>query len=199
MLDEDALADIEGDADLLLRLARLDDEAPGDVVALCRHMTGHAPFLTRLGLEAQLARVGDGHRVCVRAGLPPDRARWLVGHELAELHYERTGYRGDDVEARADALGAALVVPRRAMRAAIRCHAHRVSVLSRALVAEPAAVLLRIGEVTGRSVALVRAPGVVVARGEAFPWPSLRTVLQERPADVHPVRVGERWGMMRAA
>lgn len=198
-LDDDALADVEGDADLLLRLASLDDEEPGDVVALCRHMTGRVPFLSRMGPEAQLSRVLDGHRVCVRSGLQPGRTRWLIAHELAELHYERIGYRGEDVEARADALGAALAAPRRATRAAMREHGQRPIALAVSLVLEPAAAMLRIGEVAGRSVALIRSPGVIIARGEPFPWPPLRRVLRERLPDVHPIRLGDRWGMMARA
>lgn len=51
VLDEDAIADVEGDASLLLRLAKVSDDEPPNVVALCRALTGHAPFLTRTGPE----------------------------------------------------------------------------------------------------------------------------------------------------
>lgn len=196
-LDEDALADIEGDADLLLRLARVDDDEPPDVVALARSMTGRAPYLSRRGPEAHLARIGDGHQVCLRAGLQAGRARWLVGHELAELHYRRTGYQGEDIEARCDALGAALVAPRRAVRAAIRAHAHRVHALARALAVTQSTALLRIGEVAGRPVVLVRAAGLV-ARGDAFPWPPSP---MRAPPGSHPLRITDepaRWGLMAA-
>jgi len=190
MLDADALADVEGDASLLLRIAQVDDDEPVDVVALCRALTGHAPWLSRLGPQAQLARVGDGYRVCVRRGLLPERARWLVGHELAEWHYLRTGYRGEDIEARCDALGAALVAPRRAFLSAVRERGHRVYALADDFGVTHALALLRIGEVTLRPVALPRRLGLVV-RGEPYAW-------DESPS--HPVRLRDegRWGRMAA-
>jgi len=197
MLDEDAIADIEGDAALLLRLANVDDDQPPSVVTLCRRLTGHAPFLSRLGPEAQLARVGDDFRVCVRAGLLPTRSRWLVGHELAEFHYRRTGYRGEDIEARCDALGAALVAPRRLVRCAIREHAHRVHDLAEALEITQSCALLRVGEVDRRPVLLLRPP-TPIARGAAFPWPAAGQRQERR--DFHPVRLVDelRWGLMAA-
>lgn len=173
MLDADAIADVEGDADLLLRLARIDDEDVVDVLALARHrtMTGRGIFRSRTGPESYLSGWGDDTQVCIRAGLLPERARWLVGHELAELHYRRIGYVGEDREARCDALGAALVAPRRAMRRAIREHAHRVHSLARELQVTQSLALLRLGEVDQRPVLLDR-PGGVIVRGRDFVWPS---------------------------
>lgn len=193
MLDEDAIADLAGDAELLLKLARLDDDEPPDIIALCRHMTGRGPWLSRLGPEAQLSRLGDGHQVCVRAGLLPGRARWLVGHELAELHFERIGYRGTDIEARADALGAALVAPPRAVRRAIKRHAHSVHRLALALNVTQSLALLRIGEVVRRPVMLLRKPPVV--RGALFAWSE-----SGRSDGAHPIRITDepRWGLMAA-
>ncbi len=170
MLDLDTLADIEGDAALLLRLAKLDDDEPPATIALCRALTGRPPMTARIRQEACSARVGNEWRVVVRRGVLPARARWLVGHELAELHYARTGYRGRDIEARCDALGAALCLPRRALLGLVRHHAHRVHAIARLTRLTQSLVLLRIGEVTGRPVALLRAPAPTV-RGDAFAWP----------------------------
>jgi hypothetical protein len=207
MLDEDAIADIEGDADLLLRLAHIDDDEPVDVVALCRHrtMTGQVPFSTRAGPEAQISRVPGGHRVCLREGLLPGRARWLVAHELAELHYERVGYSGPDIEDRCNALGAALVAPRRLVRRLIRQHAHAVHALARALVATQSIALLRLGEVERRPVLLARDGRRPIVRGAAFNWPDgpgLAKALSRRTETTHPLPIRDeerRRGLMAAA
>jgi hypothetical protein len=191
MLDADALADVEGDAALLLRLAKMDDGDVVSAVALCRALTNDPPFLSRFGPEAQRARVGDRVRVCVRAGLLPARQKFLVGHELAEWHYARTGYRGEDIEERCDALGAALVAPRPAFRRAVRSLGHSVRKLAAALAITQACSLLRIGETEGRPVLLGRALGPVT-RGEPHNWETGRR---------HPIRLSDegRWGLMAIA
>jgi hypothetical protein len=149
-------------------------------------------MLARTGPEACLIRVYEQWRVVVRRSVPAPRARWLVCHELAEHHYLRLGYRGADVEARCDALGAALVLPRRLAQLAIREHAHRVSALARSLGVTQALALLRVGEVTRRPVLLERRPGVRLARGAPVEWS-----IDKRVA--HPVKLSDegRWGWMR--
>jgi hypothetical protein len=186
------LADVEGDAALLLREARIEDDEPVPVAKLCRSLIGEGPMLTRSGPEACCIRVRERWRVCVRSFVAPARARWLVCHELAEYHYARTGYRGADVEARCDALGAALVVPRRLMLSAMGVHSHRVHSLARSLGVTQALALLRVGEVSGRPVMLERRPGVRLSRGEEFIW------AESHPC-AHPVKLPDegRWGWMR--
>lgn len=130
-------------------------------------------------------RVGDAWRVVVRRGVLPARARWLVGHELAELHFARVGYVGSDIEARCDALGAALALPRRALGSIMRQHAHRVHTIARLTRLTQSLVLLRIGEVSGRPVALLRAPAPTV-RGAAFGWPRK---LSPIVPGTHPLRI----------
>ena len=204
-MGDDDLADIEGDADLLLRLYKIDDTEPLDVLRLCRRMTGHAPFMTRTGPEAKLSTEPNGtRRVCVRFGTYPPRATWLACHELAELHYDRIGYRGDDVERRCDALGAALACPRRALLAATKRYQHRVHLLAKALGTTQSLALLRIGEVDRRPVLLSRTAGLIV-RGASFVWPAndeLDRALKGRVRGVHPLMIRDepaRAGLMAAA
>jgi hypothetical protein len=186
VLDDDTLADLEGDASLLRRCAGLDDDALPSPVALVRQATGHPPLLSRaLRQEACFARVGDAWRVVVSARALPARRGWLACHEVAEQHLRAQGYQGADIEERADALGAALVLPRLVLRAACRRHGHRVHVLARELRTTQSLVLLRLGEVERRPVALVRR-GVVTVRGEPFAWP--RRVGAEVPG-THPLRI----------
>lgn len=170
MLDNDAIADIEGDADALLRSAGLEtDEAP-DLRRLCVALTGSAPEEARIRHESELAPVNGTWRVFVRRGLLRGRARWLVGHELAELWHRRAGYQGGDVEARCDAMGAALAVPRGAYLRALRVVGDDLRKLARALDTTESVVALRDGEARGRPVALLR-PGGTIVRGVEYGWP----------------------------
>jgi len=170
MFDDDARADVEGDADLIYRLAHGD---PDDVLSprvLCEQLLDTRPRYAPIAQEATIARVGNEWRVYVARGTSPARARWLVGHELAEWWYQQRGYRGEDLEARCDALGAALVLPRRVLQAARRQHGDDVHAIARALRVTQSLALLRVGEVTGTPSAVIRQAGAIV-RGEAYVWP----------------------------
>ncbi len=184
--------DLEGDASAIYALAGCDDDDPPAIAALCRVLLGSPPVRASIRHEAQLAHVDGAWRVLVRRDVSAERARWLVGHELAEWWHLRHDARPADIEARCDTLGAMLVAPRRAYRRALRALGHRVHALASAFGVEQELALLRIGEVTGRPVALLRAPGVVLARGEPYVWD--RRAVEHRAA--HPVRVGQRWGLM---
>lgn len=183
----------EADALEILRLAgHLDDEAPPNMAQLCRALLGSPPQVAPIRSEACLARVRGESRVYLRKGLDPARARWLVGHELAEWYYQRTGYVGADLEDRCDAVGAALVAPHMAYRLALRSVGSSVHALAEAFVVPQALALLRIGEVTGRPVLLLRKP-TPIHRGEPYVWPKRGM----HDPSVHPIRLdGSRWGLM---
>ena len=145
--------------------------------------------------EACLARVGDHWRVVIRRSVPAARKAWLVGHECAELHLRACGYEGEDIEDRADALGAALVLPRSVLRTLTRDHGHRVHTIARLVKLTQSLVLLRIGEVERRPVALLRRD-IVTVRGEPFAWPRKLSVAV---AGTHPLRITDepsRFGLM---
>lgn len=192
MLDTDSIADIEGDADMMLRSAGLEtDEAP-DLRALCVSLTGEPPELARIRHESELASVNGSWRVFVRRGLLRGRARWLVGHELAELWHRRRGYQGGDIEARCDAMGAALAVPRAAYLRALREVGDDLRRLARALDTTESVIALRDGEARGRPVALLR-PGGTIVRGIDYGWPRdlerrhaalVRTKIKDEPGRV---------------
>lgn len=155
--------------------------------------------VSHLPTEGSLEQVDGSWRILIRRGLSPARARWVVGHEIAEWVHLRAGYRGADIEARCDALGAMLVAPRSPFRRAIRdIGRHAVHELAARFRTTQSVALLRIGEVTGRPVMLQRWPEPIV-RGSAFSWPSpstLRRRLLElgRDAPVHPVRIADEPG-----
>lgn len=200
----DEIAELEGEASALLTLGgQENDEAPR-MIALCERIMGHVPQRAR-GLSVEACLV-DGCRVLIRSNVPSPRARWLVGHELAEWWHLRTRYEGADIEERCDAMGAMLAAPRRAFQRAIRSAGrHAVHALALRFNVPQSLALLRVGEVTGRPVALLRQPEALY-RGADFAWPStstLRRALEEGHSRVHPVsivdepnRVGlmARWG-----
>lgn len=172
MIDGDVMADIEGDAEHLLRRAGVADDAPPNVTALCRAIVGVAPEFAPLRGEAEMAVVLGRPRIFVRKGTSPTRARWLACHELAEWWYASIGYVGADVEARCNALGAALVAPRRAVRSALAAVGRSPRALAKALGTTQSLAFLRTHEITREPGALVRDKGVIV-RGAEFVWPAL--------------------------
>ena len=189
--------DVEGDADAIYARTGFDPEEPPAIGRLCLALTGFPPELAKIRNEGRCCRVGDDWRVFIRRGLPKERAVYITGHELAEWWFIHIGYCEHDVEERCDALGAALVAPRRAFRRATEALGHSAKKLAAAFRAPEQLALLRIGEVTGRPVALVRPTPIV--RGDDFAWPTgpaLARALRRPPASAHPVRVGGEWGMM---
>lgn len=195
-MDHEWLAEIEGDAAMLLARARVEDDDEINVGLLCRRITGFAPWLSRS--VSRVAWWEGHHHVVINRLLPVPRARWVICHEIAEWHYLQTGYRAPDIEKRCDALGAALVLPRRLLRRATRTLGHRVHTLSKELDLTQALVMLRLGEVENRPVLFERKPGLLVSRGAPFEWPKNPNQLPRSVA--HPIRLPDeqRWGWMAA-
>ena len=178
-----------GVAQWVLDSAGVDDSGPTPMAALCAKRLGSPPrWISGLPMEAKL----EGKVVLLRAGVPATRARWLVGHELAHDALNEVGYREPDVEDVADAVGAALVAPSRAVRLAIAAAGgHRVYAIADAFATTQSLALLRIGEVTGRPVLLTR-KGAPIARGGAFVWGSERKIseaVRGLVREVHPLRI----------
>lgn len=195
MLDQDAVGDVEGDVEAFRN--ELDADERATMVDLCVAATGEEPQLVDHGPEG---RYVEGV-VRLRRGLSDARARHRIGHELGHLFYERVEYAGADLEERCDLFGAALCMPRRAARAALRSVGHRVHGLAAHFGVTQSVSLLRIGEVTGRPVCLLCFRGPI-ARGADFAWPSASALvagLRQGRADVHPVRISDepnRLGLM---
>ena len=197
-LDRFAITEIEGHARAMLTLAKLPlDRAPSmDVLSL--RLIKARPRLVMMPREGDIYPVAGRWVLRVHKLAPKDRARWIVGHELAEwwLRDHRFNCHSER-EAWCDALGAALVAPLEVFEAATRAIGHRVHRLAEAFHVPQALALLRVGEVSGRPVALLRPKPVV--RGASFAWPDregLAGAVARPPAGVHPVRVDKRWGLM---
>lgn len=179
-MDADVLADVEGDALAIYRMGGFDPDDTPSTGQLCRKVLGVGPqYSKHLRTEADSCLLRGQWRIFVRPGIGAERARWLVGHELAEWWYRRIGYVGADVEERCDALGAALVAPARAVREAWRTTEDAV-LLAALLSTTQSIAHLRVGEVLGFPTALVRR-GRIIVRGEEWGWPSERELL--RPTD----------------
>ena len=142
--------------------------------------------------EAELVLVQGQPRIYVRAGTPPPRARWLACHELA--HWWLIKSRQEEawhVEEQANALGAILVAPGRAVTRAVRetgCDPIRIAEL---LETTQSLALLRIGETGHSPAALVRQRRTLVRGGELC-WPCearLRCALCQEIEGLRRVRI----------
>lgn len=170
---------VEGEARYILgELGEHDPTRPPTARATARRLLGGEAVVKIRGLvgsAAELARDGDRRVVVVRAGLPPERERWCIFHELGEWRLEQMGYREEDIEQVADAIAAACVLPRESFLTALREYGRRFHRVARTFVTSETAAALRLGEVTGEPVAVV-APATVRVRGDEFAWPSESTL-----------------------
>lgn len=207
VLDPDMLANIEGDAIAFHRRARSKPEDPENLNVLCRRTVGSYPKRVRMVGRGDLhpGIIGRPWTLRVHVALPPEVARFVVAHELAHWWFIETGWKAHShahLEAACNALGAAILAPRPLFLEAVRhVGGHRVHRLAKHFHTTEACVLLRIGETTGRPVALVRPQPIV--RGEPFVWPSnvveLERAVRHPPPNVHPIRIDViRWGLMAA-
>lgn len=193
MLNDGGCAEVEGDALAFLDWAGVDARDPVSVAALCVAATGRRPRQVALDGEARLEPREEGLEVLVNRALAPARARLKVGHELGHWWYQRVGYRGADIEHRCDLFGAAIIAPWPAFKTAMRHAGHRVHELAQRFATTQSLALLRVGEVSGRPVMLLRPAGHIV-RGEPFEWPSTSTMvraLREGRRAVHPLRIND--------
>lgn len=164
----------EGEARALLAAAGYDaDDAPG-ALAIARRLGvevvyGDASMLG--GALSSLERVGCRHVIFLRRHLPPARAHWCIAHELAELRLLELGCRDEDIERRADAIAAGLVMPWRAFRMAVEDLGRAPADLAREFLVDQTAATLRLAEVSVVGLAVVVTPERVYARGEEWGLP----------------------------
>lgn len=164
-------AEIEGEAMALLRSAGHDPEGRPRMVALAHALdvSVQQVYARQLRGDAELVRMGDGWRVCLRARLPMERARFALAHEIAEWWLKRQGYDEWSVEHNADRFAGALVAPASRVTRVLRC-VWSLAEFAAGLGTTESCAALRFGEVTGEPIALV-APRVRT-RGEEWCWPS---------------------------
>lgn len=167
--------DIEGIADLLLRLGRADDSSPTKAVALARALLGpgsvcsvHARALPGDGC---FSVVNGAPRIYVRQGLSIVRRKWAVCHELAEWWLWKEGVREEAVEGYANGVAAALLAPRRAFQVALRECGDSYHKLAQWFGSTESCAVLRWGEVTQEPTVLIT-PMTIRTRGDDWGWPS---------------------------
>lgn len=166
-------ADAEGIAvDLLTRAGYDPTDRPG-ARAIAARLHGFGcierwPGLATRG-PAWSCTVHGCVRIVLRGGLAPEHRNFAIAHELAELELRRLGYLDEDLEEASDAIGAALVAPRRAFAVVLREIGADYAALADAFVATESLVALRMGEVTGEPMVLVT-PQRVRVRGATFEW-----------------------------
>lgn len=166
------IGEIEGDARALARMAKLDPDEPHSIKALCLGLTGSPPMVAPLiGTMGTKLLISGRTRVAVSSRLTPERQRWVAGHELAHVYYERIGHEEDDLEARCDLLGAILCAPRRVVLEARRVHGDNPRAIARYVGVTQAVALLRLGEIGVVDGAALATPTRTVARGEIV-WPT---------------------------
>jgi hypothetical protein len=163
--------DYEAEAEALLTKNGFPiDEAP-DVEYLACCELGFANVVTAYGLQVP-ARARNGV-IQVNPRASARRKRWLIVHELSEIRLQQALYMRADVEIVADRLAAAILVPRRALLAAVRIYGRHLPTLAAVFETTQTIISLRLGEVTGSSVALVTRR-TVMFRGPEYVWPGLR-------------------------
>lgn len=160
-------------ADLLGKDGAAD--GPPDLLRLSRRVLGLDAIRVvdpaSLPGDAGLAFVFGRWIVRVRNGLPPQRLRFAVAHELAEFALKKLRYQPRRVEAAADALAAAMLAPAPGYRRAIATLGDDWAALGMAYEATDSLAALRWSEVTGTPLALITRVSVRV-RGELLrPWP----------------------------
>lgn len=191
-------ADIEGLAGWLLKRAGVPDDEhvhPDDVAEGC----GVSCWTWRgVRTGAVLVRVRRSWQIHVHPRLDILATRWAVAHELG--HYALHVAGAHDAmtdETSADAIAAALLAPRRAMRLAARKHGPAFVALGDAFDVWPSCCALRWGEVTGEPVALLTPRAPVMVRGEPFVWPPERILRRGAPGLVR-AELGARRVAVRA-
>lgn len=178
-------ADLEGLVDALYREAGFEPDAPQGLAKLVRSLWRDPEAVQLVPRDAlrwtpaMLAPVNGRWRIFVRRGVPCETVGFLIGHELGHWALRREGARFDaeaDEERAADYVGAALVATHAAFRRAVREHGTDVRALAEVFGTTESLCLLRLGETTGRDLALVR-PGLVRVRGQLnFVWPDEPTI-----------------------
>lgn len=166
------LIDIEGEATRFLENRGFDSRQSPHMISLAYAALGprNVFAVPRMRVAARMR----GDILEVRPSAWGTALGYRIAHELAEWHLARAAWPADVIERYADRLGAALVVPRPALRAAIAQVGRHLPTLSLIFGTTESIIALRLGEVTGSPLALVT-PRTVHARGE-WEWPDTATV-----------------------
>jgi IrrE N-terminal-like domain len=189
------MLDVEAEAGWIYRLADVESDQPPGAVVLAERL--RLPILRAddrflRGGDAALRELDGELWICVRRRLPFERLHFAVAHEIAEWRLSQLDYRDEDREQTANALAAALLVPRAALRVSVLLD---FAQLAEDFIVTQTCAALRVGEVTGRPMAVV-SPQLVRVRGDAWEWPDERAIrglakAKALPEDVERVELSD--------
>lgn len=173
------LGDIEAVAERVYRAAGYSLEEQAPPLALAERLLGDGAVRTAqpraMASRGALVRVGTSWRIYLNASCDPRRKRFVLLHELA--HWALP----DGSEEQCDRLAGALLMPSRLFLRGVACRSP--SALADCFGTSESCTWLRVGEVTGRPVALVT-PKSIRLRGCDYPWPTdaqLRCMAKAKP------------------
>jgi hypothetical protein len=180
--------DVEGAARSILEAGGYDwDETPG---ALRLAQALGVRVVWRDLKIAEAAAVdplpsGIPTTIVLRQGLGAVRAAWLIAHDLAEIDLATVRYQGEDIERVAEALAAALLMPRPAFqRVAGTMNVHE---LAAAFAVPETAAALRLAEVGHVDAVAVVTPQTVHVRTDGqFVLPPARELRRIARIGAHP-------------
>lgn len=164
-------ADAEGLAKWIYDAAGFDMADPPGPVRLAKALEIDVKTAPRRHLWGHGTKVRiQGRRVIyVAPKLAPEHHAFAVAHEIAE--WQLDGREDDETEGLCDAVAAALIAPAPAFRWMLDDHGPDLITLAEGFSTTQSCVALRLGEVTGRPMALV-SPRLVRVRGDDWGWPA---------------------------
>lgn len=168
-------ADAEGAARWLYERAGFELSDPPGPSKLARALGLKIATAPRRGAWGHgcLVRMGAEWSIWLAPRLAVEHRAFVVAHELAEW-----GFRQRDdaaTEALCDATAAAILAPRPFFAAQLERGLPDFSSLAATFRTTESCMALRLGEVTGRPLALV-SPGLVRVRGDDWAWPDADAV-----------------------
>lgn len=185
-------ADAEGAARWVYERAGLDPTEPPGPTAVARALGIGVYTAPKRGAWGHgcLVRFAGAWQIWLAPRLPEQHRAFAVAHEIAEWAHRHRETVGS--EALCDATAAAVLAPRAAFAAIIGGEPD-FAALARAFRTTESCVALRIGEVTGRPMALV-SPQTVRVRGDEWGWPDANAIrrMATRPTnDARAIRLGD--------
>jgi len=148
---------VERECEGVYAAARLTlDDCPS-IAQLIERIMGARPVLADGGPEAGTRRIGSVWSVTVRRDLSGPRMRWVAGVELARWWLPRYGaimFSRETIRR----LASAILVPRETFLDALEERGDMPAPLAEVFGTQQALTLLRLGETTGRPVALLDEP-----------------------------------------
>lgn len=139
------------------------------------------------GRDGDHCKVHKKPLIMVRPKLPKLQLRWVLMHELGEWHLDELGYKEHDREQIAEALAAALVMPRQVLHRAVAKHGRCMVSLADAFTTSQTSVALRLGEARCVEASAVVRPGLVRVRapdGYVMPEDRLRAAAAGEPTEL---------------